>query len=116
MSHEKKYDYSTDIDDVNLKIAINRIKSIVTIKMKNNYLLNDHFEIFKFNDDDKCPLTGYFIYTLFVGPCDDFDYYNNHNLLNATDEIKNVITTYGNYEILRAIEPNKYVYHVIHKK
>lgn len=115
MFESNKYDYVRDLDPINFKEAIDRIKMIVNIKMKNQYLISDKFTVFEFKNEEKCPLTGYFINTLFNGPIDDHDYYKKNNMLNAYDEIKNVISTYGKFILEVNNSPNGFIYYVKNK-
>ena len=112
MFESKNYDYARDIDPINLKIAIDRIKTIVNTKMKNMDLISKEFNIFEFDNKETCPLTGYFIHTLFIGPHDDHDYYKKNNILSAYDEIEKIILTYNTFKLYNSTKPTKFIYYV----
>lgn len=92
---KKKNDYARDIDPVNYKLTIDRIKQYVRDNIMLYGNIKPEFELFSYDYDTKCPLTGYFIRTFFDGPVDNPQFFKSNILKNGIEIITDACKDYN---------------------
>jgi len=95
---DKKEDTSHFIDIKNYQIALNRILAIAKnniVKMQPYELIKSNIILFSYEKDEKCPLTSYFLTTIFDGPGDIPNFYKTHNYPLIGDLLKNLLIDIG---------------------